>query len=243
MASAWDIPANPLTDEELGTSAEADLVRRGYRLFTDTPSEAPRLTHNRLSCNNCHLNAGQRELSLPRSTSPRSSRRSLGRCTPSRIRTTGRSRCRPTRSTTGAERVGTPSGCRSRTDGLLLAHGQVDEPEIALLDANIARMPLDRLPQAVFADGARVVDRSRKKIQSTALRRYAQSRKPMRYTRLDAKSCGAKLLRRRASASAGERITGASGQRPLREHQHGDPMLSGRRHGSASSARHSRRRP
>ena len=65
MASAWDVPANPLTDEELGTSAEADLVRRGYRLFTDTPSEAARLSHNRLSCNNCHLNAGQRELSRP----------------------------------------------------------------------------------------------------------------------------------------------------------------------------------
>jgi thiosulfate dehydrogenase len=65
MASAWDIPANPLTDGAMGTSAEADLVRRGYRLFTDTPYEASRLTHNRLSCNNCHLNAGQRELSLP----------------------------------------------------------------------------------------------------------------------------------------------------------------------------------
>jgi len=65
MASAWDIPANPLTDEALGESPDADLVRRGFRLFTETPDEAPRLTHNRLTCNNCHLNAGQRELSLP----------------------------------------------------------------------------------------------------------------------------------------------------------------------------------
>jgi len=65
MVSAWDIPANPLTDAALGVAAEAELVRRGYRLFTDTPSEAARFAHNRLTCGNCHLNAGQRELALP----------------------------------------------------------------------------------------------------------------------------------------------------------------------------------
>ncbi|HJN44906.1 MAG: c-type cytochrome [Vicinamibacterales bacterium] len=65
MVSAWDIPNNPLTDSTLeGTEAGA-RVRWGYRLFMDTPGEAPQLTPGGVSCGNCHLNAGQRELALP----------------------------------------------------------------------------------------------------------------------------------------------------------------------------------
>ena len=32
----------------------------------NTPAETPRLTPSRMSCGNCHLNAGQKELALPR---------------------------------------------------------------------------------------------------------------------------------------------------------------------------------
>jgi len=49
---------------------------------------------------------------------------------------------------------------RSRADVVLLAHCEVDEPEIQLLDLNVARMPLDGLPRAAFADDARVIERS-----------------------------------------------------------------------------------
>ncbi len=65
MVSAWDIPRDPLADTALGNSPRADLVRRGYRMFMKTPLEAPRFTSNRLSCDNCHLNGGQRERALP----------------------------------------------------------------------------------------------------------------------------------------------------------------------------------
>jgi thiosulfate dehydrogenase len=65
MVSAWDIPANPLTDQSLAGAPDADLVRLGYRIFTDTPREAPAFTHGTVSCSNCHLNAGQRERALP----------------------------------------------------------------------------------------------------------------------------------------------------------------------------------
>ena len=65
MVSAWDIPDNPLTDSALDDSFEGDQVRLGYRLFMATPAETPRLTPSQMSCGNCHLNAGQRELALP----------------------------------------------------------------------------------------------------------------------------------------------------------------------------------
>ncbi len=65
MAAAWVIPRNPLTDSTLRSSSNAFLVRRGYKLFVQTPREAPALTGNKLSCGNCHLNAGQREKGMP----------------------------------------------------------------------------------------------------------------------------------------------------------------------------------
>ena len=37
----------------------------GYRIFTNTPVEAKRFTPSKMSCNNCHANAGQRERALP----------------------------------------------------------------------------------------------------------------------------------------------------------------------------------
>ncbi len=65
MVSAWDVPENPLADPMLDGSAEGERVRWGYRLFMRTPAEAPRLTPSEMSCGNCHLNAGQRNLALP----------------------------------------------------------------------------------------------------------------------------------------------------------------------------------
>src|SRR3954470_7727144 len=65
MVAAWDVPRNPLSDPSLDDSRLAKEVRWGYRIFTDTPHEAPRFTGGRISCSNCHMNAGQREKSLP----------------------------------------------------------------------------------------------------------------------------------------------------------------------------------
>src|SRR5687767_9608336 len=57
MVSAWDIPANPLTDPALDESPRGKTIRLGYRIFTNTPQEAPGYTHANVSCSNCHLNA------------------------------------------------------------------------------------------------------------------------------------------------------------------------------------------
>lgn len=65
MTTAWDIPMNPLTDSSLRTSPLTDQIRWGFKLFTNTPEEAARFSPNKLSCNNCHLNAGQKEKAMP----------------------------------------------------------------------------------------------------------------------------------------------------------------------------------
>ncbi len=65
MVTAWQYPNNPLTDPTLGNSRVADQIREGFRIFTETPVEAPGLMHGQMKCNNCHMNGGQRELSLP----------------------------------------------------------------------------------------------------------------------------------------------------------------------------------
>jgi len=65
MVTAWDVPDNPLNDSTLGNSPLSEQVRWGYRIFVNTPKEAGRFTRGRMSCNNCHLNAGQRERALP----------------------------------------------------------------------------------------------------------------------------------------------------------------------------------
>lgn len=42
-----------------------DVVRRGRDIFTDTPAQAPEFVGNRLSCSNCHLDAGRLADSAP----------------------------------------------------------------------------------------------------------------------------------------------------------------------------------
>jgi thiosulfate dehydrogenase len=65
MATAWDVPQNPMADPSLDGSKLGEEIRWGYRLFTNTPAEAARFNGGRMSCGNCHLNAGQRERALP----------------------------------------------------------------------------------------------------------------------------------------------------------------------------------
>ena len=61
MVTAWIVPQNPLEDAALDRSPMASQVRLGYRIFVDTPNAAPRYARARVTCANCHLNAGQRE--------------------------------------------------------------------------------------------------------------------------------------------------------------------------------------
>src|SRR5262249_40040103 len=65
MKAAWEFPRNPLVDKALDSSRLSQEIRRGFKLFTNTPGEAPRLAPGGMSCTNCHMNAGQREKSMP----------------------------------------------------------------------------------------------------------------------------------------------------------------------------------
>jgi thiosulfate dehydrogenase len=65
MVTAWEVPRNPLTDSGLDDSRLSNEIRLGFRIFTNTRVEAGRFSPSRMSCNNCHLNGGQREKSLP----------------------------------------------------------------------------------------------------------------------------------------------------------------------------------
>ena len=51
---------DPLTD-----ATASEEVRLGYRIFEKTPKYAARYTQSKLSCGNCHLNAGQKEGAMP----------------------------------------------------------------------------------------------------------------------------------------------------------------------------------
>ena len=65
MVTAWDVPENPLTDTSLDDSRLSKDIRWGYKLFTSTAVEAKAFVPGKMTCANCHLNAGQRERSLP----------------------------------------------------------------------------------------------------------------------------------------------------------------------------------
>ena len=65
MVTAWEFPKNPLNDSSLDDSRLSNDIRWGFRLFTNTPVEAPRFVPGKISCGNCHLNGGQRERALP----------------------------------------------------------------------------------------------------------------------------------------------------------------------------------
>ena len=71
MKAAWEFPRNPLADKTLDKSKLSEEIRRGFRMFTNTPAEAPRLAPGGMSCTNCHMNARPaREVDAARRTSP-----------------------------------------------------------------------------------------------------------------------------------------------------------------------------
>lgn len=65
METAWDLVRNPLDSLIIGSPESAELIRRGFRIFIQTPAYAPGFSGNGMACGHCHLNAGQRELALP----------------------------------------------------------------------------------------------------------------------------------------------------------------------------------
>src|SRR5256712_9197827 len=65
MVTAWYFPKNPLTDPGLDNSKLSQDIKWGFRIFTDTPHQAPQFAPSKMSCNNCHLNGGQHEKTLP----------------------------------------------------------------------------------------------------------------------------------------------------------------------------------
>jgi thiosulfate dehydrogenase len=66
MVAAWEFPKNPLTDESLDDDSKLSKdIRWGFQLFTSTPVEAPQFVPGKITCNNCHLNGGQRDRALP----------------------------------------------------------------------------------------------------------------------------------------------------------------------------------
>ena len=65
MVAAWEFPKSPIGDASLDALPLSEEIRRGFRIFTNTPREVPRLAPGGMSCTNCHMNGGQREKSLP----------------------------------------------------------------------------------------------------------------------------------------------------------------------------------
>ncbi len=65
MVTAWQVPLDPTRDASPADRRLADQIKWGYQIFVNTPHEAAAFTGGAVSCNNCHLNAGQRERSLP----------------------------------------------------------------------------------------------------------------------------------------------------------------------------------
>src|SRR5579862_3976532 len=65
MVAAWEFPKTPLVNASLDKSPLSEEIKRGFRIFTNTPGEAGRLVPGGMSCSNCHMNGGQREKSLP----------------------------------------------------------------------------------------------------------------------------------------------------------------------------------
>jgi len=65
MVTAWEFPKNPLTAPTPDDSKLSKEVKWGFKIFKNTPGEAPQFAPGKISCNNCHLNGGQRKRSLP----------------------------------------------------------------------------------------------------------------------------------------------------------------------------------
>ena len=60
-AAAWKVP----TDAEIPNDSLGASIRRGLALLTHTPDSLPRHAPGRISCSNCHLNAGRNPDAAP----------------------------------------------------------------------------------------------------------------------------------------------------------------------------------
>jgi thiosulfate dehydrogenase len=58
-------PHRPPALEAAPQDKYGDLVRMGHAIVTDTPGKASRYSGNRLSCSNCHLDAGRKADAAP----------------------------------------------------------------------------------------------------------------------------------------------------------------------------------
>jgi len=65
METAWNVPRRPTAALLPRDTSLAMTIKRGFEYFTKTSRTVPRFSASSLSCNNCHLNAGQREKALP----------------------------------------------------------------------------------------------------------------------------------------------------------------------------------
>jgi thiosulfate dehydrogenase len=59
------LPRDPLGDSIHPDPRMAEMIRLGYRVSQETGTYAAEFVGNDLTCGNCHLNAGQRDLALP----------------------------------------------------------------------------------------------------------------------------------------------------------------------------------
>ncbi len=64
-AQAINTDFTPPRFEDMPQDEFGALVRRGYEIFTDTPTHAAEFSGNQLSCSNCHLDAGRKADSAP----------------------------------------------------------------------------------------------------------------------------------------------------------------------------------
>ncbi len=65
IGQAGDRVKDPARDPLPDDPEQAAEVRRGYKIFLNTPRFARRYARSSLSCGSCHLNAGQKEGSMP----------------------------------------------------------------------------------------------------------------------------------------------------------------------------------
>jgi thiosulfate dehydrogenase len=65
ISTASQLVRDPNRDPLPANKQEADAIKLGYQIFTDTPQYARQYVGGEMSCTNCHLNAGQRDKGLP----------------------------------------------------------------------------------------------------------------------------------------------------------------------------------
>ena len=65
LSQAWALVRDPNRDPLPSDQELTNQIKLGYQIMVDTPGQAGKYAGNELSCTNCHLNAGQKDQSLP----------------------------------------------------------------------------------------------------------------------------------------------------------------------------------